>query len=52
MGSPRDLAELLLMLQEGSWRPVIDSVWPLAEIEAALARLEGPAHFGKIVVAV
>ena len=51
MGSPRDFAGLLALLAEADWRPVIDSVRPLAEVDAALARLEGD-HFGKLVLAV
>ena len=50
MGSPRDFDGLLRMLADASWRPVIDEVFPLAETEAAHARLEGD-HFGKIVLA-
>ncbi len=51
MGSPDDFAGLLRMIETGSWRPVIDSTFPLAEAEAARDRLEGPHHFGKIVLA-
>ena len=51
MGSPREFDRLLRMMSEASWRPVIDTVFPLAETEAAHARLEGD-HFGKIVLAV
>jgi NADPH:quinone reductase-like Zn-dependent oxidoreductase len=51
MGSPRDFDGLLLMLAEASWRPVIDTVFPLAEAEAAHDLLQG-SHFGKIVLAI
>ena len=40
------------MLSEASWRPVLDSVRPLAEAEAALDRLESGEHFGKLVLSV
>jgi len=50
LGSPRDFAALLRMLDDASWRPVIDSVHPLAEAEAALARMESGQHFGKLVL--
>jgi NADPH:quinone reductase-like Zn-dependent oxidoreductase len=52
MGSPDDFAGLLRMLETGSWRPVVDTTYPLVEADAALARLEGPDHFGKLVLAV
>jgi NADPH:quinone reductase-like Zn-dependent oxidoreductase len=50
MGSPDDFAGLLRMIEWGAWQPVVDATYPLAEAEAALARLEGPHHFGKIVL--
>ena len=51
MGSPRDYAGLLRMLDEGTCRPVIDQVFPLADAEAAQARLAGD-HFGKLVLTI
>ena len=35
-----------------SWRPVIDSVYPLCEAAAAHERLDTPGRFGKIVLAI
>ncbi len=52
MGSARDFAGLLRMVDQGSWRPVIDSVRPLAEAEAAHDRMKAGEHFGKLVLAV
>jgi len=52
MGSPRDFASLLKAVEEGSWLPVIDSVRPLTESEAAHARLKTGLHFGKLVLRV
>ncbi|MDX6511043.1 MAG: zinc-binding alcohol dehydrogenase/oxidoreductase [Gaiellaceae bacterium] len=52
MGSRRDFEGLLRMLDEGSLRPAIDSVRPLAEAEAAHDRIQGGEHFGKLVLAV
>jgi NADPH:quinone reductase-like Zn-dependent oxidoreductase len=51
MGSPRDFAGLLRALEEGSWRPVIDSVRPLAEAAEAHRRMEAGEQFGKLVLA-
>ena len=50
LGSPRDFERLLRLLEEATWRPVLDTVRPLAEAEAALARLEAGEHFGKLVL--
>lgn len=50
MGSPREFAALLRAIDEGSWRPVIDSVRPLAEAAAAHERMEAEAHLGKLVL--
>jgi len=50
LGSPRDFEGLLRMLEEATWKPVLDSVRPLAEANAALARLESGEHFGKLVL--
>jgi zinc-binding alcohol dehydrogenase/oxidoreductase len=50
MGSPRDFAALLRLIQEGALKPVIDSVRPLAEADAAHERLKSKEHFGKLVL--
>ena len=52
LGSPRDFEGLLRMLEDARWRPVIDSVRPLAEAESALARMQAFEHFGKLVLAI
>jgi zinc-binding alcohol dehydrogenase/oxidoreductase len=52
MGSARDFAGLLRMVNGGTWRPVIDSVRPLAEAQAAHDRMKAGEHFGKLVLAV
>ena len=52
LGSPREFEALLRMLEDASWRPVIDAVSPLAEAETALARMESGEHFGKLVLAI
>lgn len=51
MGSPADFAGLLGALESGSWRPVIDSVRPLAEAHVAVEAMAAGAHFGKLVLA-
>jgi NADPH:quinone reductase-like Zn-dependent oxidoreductase len=52
MGSRRDFAGLMRMVESGSWKPVIDSVRPLAEAEAAHDRMKAGEHFGKLVLSV
>jgi len=51
MGSPADFAGLLGALESGSWKPVIDSVRPLAEAHVAVEAMAAGAHFGKLVLA-
>ncbi|HSC91579.1 MAG TPA: zinc-binding dehydrogenase [Gaiellaceae bacterium] len=50
MGSPRDFAGLLRVVNGGAWKPVIDSVRPLAEAADAHRRLESGEQFGKLVL--
>ena len=50
LGGPDDMAALLRMVAQGSWRPVIDSVRPLADAAAALERMAAGAQFGKLVL--
>ncbi len=52
MGSARDFAALLRLVETGAWRPVIDSVRPLEEAAAAHERLLSGEHFGKLVLAI
>lgn len=51
LGSPRDFAALLDAVEEGGWRPVIDSVHPLAQADEAHERLRRGEHTGKLVLA-
>ncbi len=46
------LAEAARLWREGHLHPVIDSVFPLADIGAAQRRLEERRNFGKVVLAV
>ena len=50
MGSPADFAGLLGALDSGTWRPVIDSVLPLAEAASAVEAMASGQHFGKLVL--
>jgi zinc-binding alcohol dehydrogenase/oxidoreductase len=49
--SPREFGRFLRTVQEGAWRPVVDSVRPLAEAEAGYERLAAD-HFGKAVLSI
>jgi putative PIG3 family NAD(P)H quinone oxidoreductase len=40
------------LIEAGKLKPVIDSTFPLAEASAAHARIDDPAHIGKIVLVV
>jgi NADPH:quinone reductase-like Zn-dependent oxidoreductase len=48
--SPRQFGDFLETVQRGSWRPVVDSVRPLAEAESGYERLAAD-HYGKVVLA-
>ena len=50
MGSPSDYEGFLSAIGRGSWRPVIDSVYPLADAATALATMKAGTHFGKLVL--
>jgi NADPH:quinone reductase-like Zn-dependent oxidoreductase len=50
MGTPGDFAGVYELVASGRARPVIDSVFPLAEARAAHERLESGAQFGKVVL--
>ncbi len=50
MGSPAEFRQLLTAVDTQDWRPVVDSVRPLADAAAAHAREENGLHFGKLVL--
>ena len=45
-----ELGDVLRTVDSGGLRPVIDSVWPFAELDAAQAYMAAGGFFGKIVV--
>jgi NADPH:quinone reductase-like Zn-dependent oxidoreductase len=50
MASRAEFEQMLAVALRGDLVPVIDSVLPLAQLQAAHARLESGDHFGKIVM--
>jgi len=50
MGTMGELHQVLQFVFRKQLKPVIDRVYPLAEIRAAHERLENKEQFGKIVV--
>jgi NADPH:quinone reductase-like Zn-dependent oxidoreductase len=47
-----DEFEAVLKAIDGGLRPVVDTVFPLTEVQAALARLDAAEQFGKVVLSV
>jgi NADPH:quinone reductase-like Zn-dependent oxidoreductase len=52
MGTKADFEGAYELVKSGRAKPVIDSVFPLAEARAAHERLEAGAQFGKIVLSI
>jgi zinc-binding alcohol dehydrogenase/oxidoreductase len=52
MGSPREYRRLLAHVGGASWRPVLDSVFPLDRIDEAVRRLGSRERFGKVVLSI
>ena len=52
MGTPDDFKGAYDLIAAGKARPVVDSVFPLAEARAAHERLEAGEQLGKIVLAI
>lgn len=50
MGSPRDFADMLAFVARHDLRPPVDSVFDLADVEKAFARMDAGAQSGKIVL--
>ena len=51
MGNVGEFEAVLKAIDEGL-RPVVDKVYPLSEVQAALARLDAAEQFGKVVLSV
>ncbi len=51
MGNASEFEAVLQAMEQGL-RPVVDSVYPLDEVEAALTRLDAAEQFGKVVLTV
>src|SRR5467141_3133470 len=51
MGNASEFEDLLKAIDRGL-RPVVDSVYPLDEVQAALTRLDAAEQFGKVVLSV
>jgi zinc-binding alcohol dehydrogenase/oxidoreductase len=52
MGSPAEFRALLDHVAAAAWRPVVDSVHPLEDIDSAARRLLESDRFGKVVLRV
>jgi NADPH:quinone reductase-like Zn-dependent oxidoreductase len=52
MGTREDFEGAYELVKSGRAKPVVDSVFPLAEARAAHERMEAAAQFGKIVLTV
>jgi NADPH:quinone reductase-like Zn-dependent oxidoreductase len=50
MGTKADFEGAFELVKSGRARPVVDSVFPLAEARAAHERMESGDHFGKVVL--
>jgi NADPH:quinone reductase-like Zn-dependent oxidoreductase len=50
MGNHGEFADLLRIFHDGRLRPIVDSVFPLAQTREAVRRLEEKKQFGKIVL--
>lgn len=48
----RALGDLAAFLEKSPLRPVVDRTYPLAELPAALERMESGRHFGKIALSI
>jgi NADPH:quinone reductase-like Zn-dependent oxidoreductase len=52
MGGRGELLKVLSFFKDGELKPVVDSIFPLAEAAKAQERMEKSEHFGKIILRV
>jgi NADPH:quinone reductase-like Zn-dependent oxidoreductase len=52
MGTKEDFEGAYELVKSGKAKPIVDSVFPLAEARAAHERMESGEHFGKIVLSI
>jgi NADPH:quinone reductase-like Zn-dependent oxidoreductase len=52
MGTKEDFEGAFELVKSGKAKPVVDSVYPLAEARAAHERMESGEHFGKVVLSI
>jgi NADPH:quinone reductase-like Zn-dependent oxidoreductase len=50
MGSNDDFLKMLMAIDAGKLKPVVDSVFPLAKVRDAMTKMESGTQFGKIVL--
>lgn len=50
MGTKAGLLQAVALFAQGRLRPVVDRVYPMREIQAALTQMNNRDHFGKIVL--
>ena len=52
MGTKEDFEGAFELVKSGNAKPVVDSVYPLADARAAHERMEAGEHFGKLVLSI
>ena len=52
MGTKEDFEGAFELVKSGKAKPIVDSVYPLAEARAAHERMEAGDHFGKVVLSI
>ena len=51
MGAPEDFVQMLNLVSRCQVQPVVDSVYPLEEVNQALRKMADSSQFGKLVLA-